>query len=157
MQLSLYPKSKLKIRSLMTYLQFLNNSVTITSHSCSDWFALDSFHDWYFLAVSLERIPSLQLLKFHRSVLIKELIDAKVTSSDPDLDLVLLNAHIDSFRAKGVSAIALTHEHNLQFVSVWVVIDELSHFMVDLITLDWHIDSNSCLKIDNVVSKRVWL
>ena len=88
-------------------------------------------------------------------MLIKELIDAKISSSDPDLDLVLLNAHIDSFRAKGVSSITLTHEHNLQLVSVWVVIDELSHLVVDLITLDWHIDSNSCLKIDNVVSKRV--
>ena len=88
-------------------------------------------------------------------MLIKELIDAKVTSSDPNLDLVLLNAHIDSFRAKGVSSITLTHEHNLQLVSVWVVIDELSHLMVDLIALDWHIDSYSSLEIDDVVSKCV--
>ena len=85
-------------------------------------------------------------------MLIKELIDAKVASSDPDLDLVLLNAHIDSLRAKGVSAIALTHEHNLQLVSVRVVIDELCHFVVDLITLDWHINGNSSLEIDYVVS-----
>ena len=88
-------------------------------------------------------------------MLVEELIDAKVTSSDSDLDLVLLNAHVYSFRAKGVSSIALTHEHNLQLVSVWVVIDKLSHLVVDLITLNWHVDSYSSLEINDVVSKCV--
>jgi hypothetical protein len=36
-------------------------------------------------------------------------------------------------------------------LSLWVVVDELSELLVDNVILDWDVDGNSLLKLDDVV------
>ena len=50
-----------------------------------------------------------------------------------------------------VDSIALSHEHDLQTLSLWVVVDELSQTTINRVFLDWDVDSNSLLEFDDVV------
>ena len=84
-------------------------------------------------------------------MLVQELVNAHVASAHSDLNLVFLDAHVDLLGAELVDALCLAHEHQLQLVAIWVVVDELCHLLVDLITLDWHVDGNSCFQVDDVV------
>ena len=84
-------------------------------------------------------------------MLVQELVNAHVATTHTDLNLVLFNTDVDLLGAKLVDALCLTHEHQLKFVAIWVVVDKLCHLLVDLITLDWHIDGNSCLQVNDVV------
>ena len=52
-----------------------------------------------------------------------------------------------------VDTLALTHEHNLQSLSLRVVVDELSETLVNWVILHWNVHSNALLKLDDVVLK----
>ena len=103
------------------------------------------------LAEPFQRITSLQFLKLDWRVLIYELIYRQIAASNANLDATFLNSHVDFPRAKGVDALTLSHEHNFQLVPVRIVVDKLSHLLVDRIILEWHVDCNSCLQVYDVV------
>ena len=84
-------------------------------------------------------------------MLVQELIDTHVASADPNLDLVLFDSHSDFLGAELVGALALAHEHQLQFIAIRIVVDELRNATIDSIFFDWDIDGYTGFQIDDVV------
>ena len=99
------------------------------------------------------RILSLEPLKLRRRVLVNELIDRKETATNLDLNLVTQGLHIHLLRAKLIDTGGLTHEHDLEFLAVRVVVDVLSQLLVDRIVLDRDVDSDTRLKVDDVLTQ----
>jgi hypothetical protein len=50
-----------------------------------------------------------------------------------------------------VDALALTEEHNLELLSVWVVVDELSQPLVDCVVLSRDVNCDTLLQLYYVV------
>ena len=113
--------------------------------------ALNRLLDRNLFSESLQWIAPLNLLELHRRMLVQELVNAHVATAHTDLNLVFLDTNVDFLGTELVYTLCLAHEHQLQLVAIWVVVDELCHLLVDLIALDWHIDSDSCLQVDDVV------
>jgi len=107
----------------------------------------------HLLVETFEGIVTLKLLKLNGSVLIKELINRQVTSTDTDVDLVSVNSDGDSLGAELVNTIALTHEHNLQLLAVREVVNVLCKAFVNGVALDWDVDSNARLQVNDVLLK----
>ena len=99
------------------------------------------------------RILSLEPLKLRRRILVNELIDREETATDLDLNLVTQGLHVDLLRAKLIDTRGLTHEHDLKLLAVRVVVDVLSQFLVDRVVLDWDVDSDTRLKVDDVLTQ----
>jgi len=85
--------------------------------------------------------------------LIQELIKGKISSSNSDLDIVLFNLDSNSLGTKLVNTFRLSHEHDLEFGSFWVVVDELGELSVNGIILDWDVNSNSLFQVNDVLLK----
>ena len=102
------------------------------------------------LAEPLQWVLALEFLKLHRRVLIEKLVNREVTTADLDQDLVFLNFDADATGAKLVDALRLSQKHDLEFLSVRVVIDVLGKLHVDNVALDWDVDGNPGLEVDNV-------
>ena len=100
-----------------------------------------------------ERILALKHLQLSRSVLVQELIDREETTSDTDLDLVLNTLDHDALSAELVHTLAFTHEHDLELLPVWVVVDVLSKLLVDSVVLDRDVDCDARLQIDDVLAE----
>ena len=111
---------------------------------------LDRLCNSNFLAEPFERISSLDFFKLNWCELVKELVYAKVTTTDADLNLVLLHAHVYTFSAELVDTLTVPHKHHLQLVAVGVVVDELSYLLVNRVSLDRNIDRHPHLEIDDV-------
>jgi len=110
----------------------------------------DLLHGHSFV-VAFERVIASVFLELNRSVLIKELIDGQVTATNSDVDLVLVHTDGDTLGTELVDTVTLTHEHNLQLLSVREVVDVLSETLVDAISLDGDVDSNTRLEVNNVL------
>ena len=102
---------------------------------------------------SLKWILSLKFLELNWGVLIQELIKGKITSSNSDLDIVLLNLDSNSLGTELVNTFGLSHEHNLEFGSFRVVVDELGELSVNGIILNWDVNSNSLFQVNDVLLK----
>ena len=100
-----------------------------------------------------EGVFSLKFVKFCGGVLVEELVDGEETTTDTDVNLVLLNSNPDSLRSKLIDTLALTHEHDLQLLSLRVVVDELSQTFVNRVILHRNVHCNALLKLDDVVLK----
>ena len=111
----------------------------------------DRFLNGNLLAESFNWIFPLQLFKFHWSVLVQEFINWQVSSTNSDFDIVLLDLNSDSLGSKLIDTLSLTHEHNLEFGSLWIVIDELCELLINLVVSDWNINSNSLLQVNDVL------
>ena len=107
--------------------------------------ALNRLLDRNLLSKPLQWIAPLNLLELNRRMLVQELVNAHVATAHTDLNLVFLDTNVDFLGTELVYTLCLAHEHQLQLVAIWVVVDELCHLLVDLIALDWHVDSDSCL------------
>jgi len=104
-------------------------------------------------AETLHRVFSLQLLKFYWCVLVKEFIYRQMTSTNSDVNLVLVNSYKHFFASKLVNTFRLPHKHNFKLLSIWVVINVLSYTFIYLIILYWNINSNSCLEINDIITQ----
>lgn len=102
-----------------------------------------------------EWVLTLKLLKLHWRVLVQELIDGEITTSDLDQDLAALDLDADTLRAKFVDTVSLAHEHDLELVAVGVVVDVLCKLHVDGVGLDRDVDSDAGLKVDDVSLERL--
>jgi len=107
------------------------------------------------LAETSEGVIVGKLLKLDGGVLVQELINGEVTSSDSDVDLVLVNSDSDSLGSELVDTIRLSHEHDLQLLSVGEVVDVLSKSDIDLVSLDGNVDSDSGLEVNDVLLQGV--
>ena len=76
-----------------------------------DFSSRNTLLDSHFLTEAFQGVPLLQLCQFNRRMLVQELVDGHVATTDPDLDLVLFDPHVDAFGAELVDAFAFTHEH----------------------------------------------
>ena len=104
---------------------------------------------------SFEGIFALQLFKLHGSILVEELIDGEVSTADTDVDLILHDSNGDSTGAKLVDTLALSEEHDLHLLSLWVVVDELSQSHIDLIISEWYVDAHPLSQFDYVLLQLV--
>ena len=57
--------------------------------------------------------------------MIKELIDPQKSTTNFDLDLILLDLHKYLSRTELINPLRFSHEHDLKLVSIWVIIDVL--------------------------------
>jgi len=87
--------------------------------------------------------------------LIQELVKRKITSTNSNFDIVLFNFNGNSLGSELVNALRLTHEHDLEFGSFGVVVDEFSELSVSLILLDWDVYSDSLLEINDVLLQSI--
>ena len=100
-------------------------------------------------------ILSLELLKLDRGVLVEELVYGQPSSTNTNLNLFSHNLDTDAFGAKLINAFLLSHEHNLQFLAIRVVVNIFGQFLINHVALDWDIDSNSALEVDDVLAERL--
>ena len=70
-----------------------------------------------------------------------------------DLDVVLLNFNSYFFSAKLVNTFRFSHKHDFQLGSFRVVVDVLGQSLVCNVILDWNINSDPLLQIDDVLLK----
>lgn len=108
-----------------------------------------------FLGELLEGVFSLESVKLNRGVNVKELINGKVSSSYSDDDLALFDSHVDLSGSEEVDSLALSHEHDLEFRSVRVVIDVFSKSLVNIILSDRDVHGHSGLELNNVFFKSI--
>ena len=111
----------------------------------------DGFLDGNLLAESLQGILSFELLELSWSVLVQEFVQREVTTANSDFNVIFLDLDSDSLGSELVDSLGLTHEHDLELGSFRVVIDEFSQLSIDWILLDWDVNSNSLLQVDDVL------
>ena len=83
---------------------------------------------------SLDNIAPLNFLNLQWSIKINEVLNAHVASTDSDLDLVaFFNFDINSLLAKLINTWWLPQEHDFDFVSLRIVIDEPGKMLINLV------------------------
>ena len=83
-------------------------------------------------------------------MLVYELVNTEVASAHANLNLATGHFDFDPFRTELINAGALSEEHDFQLAALWVVVDELSHLEINLVSFDRHIDSYLPLELHNV-------
>ena len=121
----------------------------------SDALVHDGLLNGDLLTESLDWVLSLELLEFNRCVLIQEFVERKVATANTDLDVVFLYFDSNSLRTELVDTFALPHEHYLELGALWIIVDELSQFAVNVVLLHWDIHSNSLLQVNDVLLEGV--
>mmetsp|Transcript_885 Transcript_885/g.1361 ORF Transcript_885/g.1361 Transcript_885/m.1361 type:complete len:201 (+) Transcript_885:250-852(+) len=117
--------------------------------------ALQSLLEGDAVGHAAHRVLALKHLQLSGSVLVEELVEGQVAAADLDLNLVTDAHDADALAAELVHAVALTHEHDLQLLSVRVVVNILSELLVDRVVLDGNVDRNARLQIDDVLAQRL--
>jgi hypothetical protein len=112
--------------------------------------AFYSFLNGDLLRELLQRVVSRLLLELDRGILVNELVDGHVTTTDANLNLVLDDFHLNTLGSELVDTGAFAHEHDLELGSVRVVVDVLSDLHVNGIVTDGHVDCETGLKLDDV-------
>ena len=87
--------------------------------------------------------------------MVQELVDGQVATTDLDNDLASLDLDEHALRAKFVNAFRLPHEHDLELLAIRIVVNVLSKLGVDIVRLDWDVDSNARFEIENISLKRL--
>ena len=113
----------------------------------------DDFLDGNTLAHPLKWILALQLLELSWRVLIQELVDAEVASTNLDQDLAALDLDAHSLLTKLVDTLRLAHKHDLKFAALGIVVDVIAQSFVHSIRLNRDVNGNAGLKINNVLLK----
>ena len=104
----------------------------------------------------LQRVSPLDLLELDSHVLVQELVDCEVSTTDADLKLSLHYANLDPLGTILVLASRFTHEHKLEFVAIREVVDEVRQFAIDGVLHDWDVYSDLLLQVDTVDFKSVY-
>ena len=106
--------------------------------------------DGNLLIEALHSIFAIEFLKLYRSVLIKELINREIATTDFDMNLVSFTLYRYTSLAKFVHSSRLSQEHYLKLLSIRIVIDILGELFVDRVIINRDIDSNPRLKLHDV-------
>ena len=98
-------------------------------------------------------VLALESLKLSRRVLVQELVDGQEATTNLDHDLSARDLDVDALGAELVDAFSLAHEHDLQLLSVGVIVDVLGKLDVDSVALLWDVDCDAALKVDDVLAE----
>lgn len=98
-------------------------------------------------------VLSLEFFKLNWGILVKELVEGQESTTNDNLNLVLDALHANTLGTKLVDTLRLAHKHDLELLAVWVVVDVLSKLLVDRVVLDWNVDSNTRLQVNNVLTQ----
>jgi len=60
---------------------------------------------------------------------------------------------VDTLATELVNTLGLAHKHDLKLLAVRVIVDVLSDFLVNLVALDWDVDGDTRLQVNNIVAK----
>jgi hypothetical protein len=88
--------------------------------------ATDNFLNGDLFIKAFERVFALEFLQLCRGILVKELVDGKITTTYSDIDLVFVNPNVDFLGSELVDTVAFTHEHDFKLLTVWEVVNILS-------------------------------
>ena len=105
----------------------------------------------HLLIEAFEGVIAFELLKFNGSVLVKELINRQVATTNSDVNLVGVDTDGNTLGTELIDSIALTHEHDLKLLSVREVVDVLSETLINLISFNRDVDSNARLQVNDVL------
>jgi len=105
--------------------------------------ALNCLRNCHLLREFLHGIFTFQFFKLTRCVLVEELVNGEVTTTDTDVDLVFFNSDADLLATELVDTLTLTHEHDFQLLAVRVVVYVLSYALIDNIILYGDVDRNT--------------
>ena len=90
--------------------------------------------------------------------MVKELVNVEPATTNTNLNLIsLFKLHSNALGTELVDTLLLSHEHDLQLITVRVVVDVLCQLLVDHVALLWDVYSDTCLQIDNVLTKLLTL
>ena len=121
------------------------------------WFSDSSLHkcllDGNFLIESSDWVFSLELLKFDWSILVEEFVDGKVSTTNSDINSIHVYLNGNSLGSKLINTFALSHEKDLQLLSLREVVDIFSQFLVNRILSNRDINCNLWLQINNSLFK----
>ena len=105
----------------------------------------------------LQRVSPLDLCELDSHVLVQEFVDCEVSTTDTDLKLSLHYPNLDPLGTILVLASRFAHEHELEFVAIGEVVDEVSQFAIHRVVHDWDVNSDLLLQVDAVDFKSVYL
>ena len=89
--------------------------------------------------------------------MVNELVDRQESSSNLNLDLVSFDLDHDTLRAELIDALGFSHEHDLELLTIWVVVNVLCQLFVSSVSLGRNVDSDPRLEIDDVSLEGVYL
>ena len=118
-----------------------------------DALAFKCLSEGHFLRESLIWVPPFNLLQLPWGVLLKELVDRHVASTNADQNLTFLYVDLDSSRSELVHARALPQEHDFEFLPIIDAIEVLGHTLINRVILHWYIDGHLCLHSNRIVPK----
>jgi hypothetical protein len=116
---------------------------------------LNCFWHCYFFRETLHWVSALKFFKLCRSVLIEELINRKITTTNSNVNFVFIDLNSYTFASKLINSFTFTHEHNFQLLTIWVVVDILCNSFINWIILHWYVYCNSWLEVNNIVSQSI--
>ena len=67
------------------------------------------------------------------------------------VNLIFVNSDSDSLGAELVDSLAFSHEHNFQFLSLGIIVNELGNFLICGIVLYGDVNCDLLLEFHNVV------
>ena len=105
------------------------------------------------LVETLEWILALETLKLARRVLVQELVDGQVSAAHLDDDFSTLDLDEHALGSELVDTFGLTHEHDLELLTVGIIVNVLRQLRVDRVRLDWDVNSDSGLQVNDVSLK----
>jgi len=100
---------------------------------------------------SLHGVLAFKLLELWGSVLVKELVNGQVATTDTDINLFLVDTNVHSLGSELVDTLGFSNEEDLQLLSVGVVVNVLGNTLVNHIILGRDVHGDSRLKINDVV------
>ena len=76
-----------------------------------------------------------------------------ITTINLTVDLVLIDSNVDSLSSELIYALRLSHKHDLQFRSLWIVVNELSKFLVYWVIFHGYVYCYPLLEFNDIVLK----
>ena len=115
--------------------------------------ALDCFLKGDTVRHAAHRVLSLKLLKLSWSILVKELVQREEATADTDLNLILDALNHDTLGTELVDSLRFTHEHDLELLPVWVVVNVLGKLFVDHVVFDRDVDCDTRFEVDDILAQ----
>lgn len=94
---------------------------TALSHFFPNYSLLDS----NFFRESSHRIVSFKFFKLCRCVLVKELVNWQIPTTNSNVDPILINSYSDTLGTKLVNTFRFTHKHDFKLLAVGEIINVL--------------------------------
>ena len=111
---------------------------------------VENFLNCHLLAEAFKRVSALELLQLQWSVLVQEFVNREISAAHFDLNFVSFDLDLHLTGTELIDSLTLAHEHNLELLAIWVVVDVLSHFLIERTVFDWNVNRDPCLQVNDV-------